>query len=170
MNKTKNSKKKKLTIKEVINSTKFLTIVFILLLILVIVLSVMCYKKNEESKKNGFANISIPITELDSSYEFSISAPTLASTDEYIFKVTNTKDDKINSEEIPYKVTIENETDCVITIQVNDNNKDLMQSQKSTILTDKLAKDSEDVVYYHVKVKSYGDLGNKDLINIRINS
>ena len=166
----KSKKKKKITFKDIINSTKFLSIVFILLLILVIVLGILCYKKNEELKENGFSNITIPIIKKDDSFEFSINALTLARTDEYIFKVTNVKDDVINEEEIPYTVTIENNNDCVISVSIDDTKKDLMKDQESTILTDKLRKVEKDQVYYHVKVKSYGKLGNKDLINVKINS
>ena len=166
----KKSKKKKTTIKDIVTSTKFLTIVFILLLILVVFLVIICSIKENNAKTDGFANMNFPILKEETSIEFSINAFTLSQTDEYIFKVTNFKDKKINKKKLDYTVTIENDTNSVISVTVNDVGEDVMVNQKSTVLNDSLKKDEKEAVFYHVKVISNGELDKKDLINIKINS
>lgn len=168
MKKKKNTKKKKINIKEIINSTKFLSVIFFLLLILVIVLVVLCSIKSKEEDIKGFANMTFSLVEGETPIKFNVNAYTLAGTDEYIFKVTNFKGNKVSDEEIKYTVTIENNTNSVISVTVNDMNEDLMVNQKSTELKDTLKKGKKEAVYYHVKTVSAGDLGKKDLINIKI--
>ena len=161
-------KKKNRSIKSFFKSTKFLKIIFILLIILVVFLVVLCVIKDKESKDNGFANISFPLVEDSKPIEFGINALTLSQTDEYIFKVVNFKDNKINQKKREYTVTIENKLDCVISVTINDQKENLMINQESTILTDTLKSKEKETVYYHVKVKSSGELGDRDLINVRI--
>ena len=164
----KKSKNKKFNYKEIISSTKFLSVIFFLLLVLVIVLAVLCSIKNKEEKTNGFANMTFSLIEGDLPILFNVNAYTLAGTDEYIFKVTNFKDKKISKDEINYTVTIENNTNCVISVTVNGLDEDLMTNQKSTELKDTLKKGEKEAVYYHVKVVSAGNKKKKDLINIKI--
>ena len=160
-------KKKK---QEEAKSNKLLTIVFFLLLALVILLIVLCVIRNNEYKTDGFANLSFYLNGEESPIEFSINANTLAETDEYIFKITNFKKNKINKEKLDYTVTIENTTNSVISVTVNDVGEDLMINQESTELKDTLKKDKKEAVYYHVKVSSHGELTDKDLINVRISN
>jgi ABC-type Na+ efflux pump permease subunit len=168
MPKKKKKKKNKFDIKEFLKSTKFLTVVFILLLILVIVLAILCGIKSKEYETGGFANISFSLGEDNKPIEFGINAATLAQTDEYIFKVTNYKGKKINKKKKDYTVIIENNTDCVISVTINDLNDNVMLNQESTELKDTLKAKEKEAVYYHVKVKSFGELEPTDLINIKI--
>ena len=164
-----NKVKKKINFKEFINTPEFLVVIFVLLLVLVVVLTVLCIIKDKETDRNAFANIVIPVYELNSDYEFSINAKTLAETDEYIFKIVNYKKNNVNEEEIPYTVEIKNETNATIKVTMNKSKKDLMKKQKLTVLKKKVLKANEkEDIYYHVKVTKSKDLTNKDLINITI--
>lgn len=162
---TKKKSKKK---ENFFTSNKFLTIIFVLLLIVVSILVVLCVKKSKEVEENGFANMNFYLVEDNKPIEFGINALNLSQTDEYIFKVTNFKGKKVNKKEKKYVVTIENTTDCVISVTVNDLDKNVMTNQESTVLTDTLKANKKEAVYFHVKVKSSGKLNDKDLINIRI--
>lgn len=165
---TKKNKNKKKNFKEFFKSTKFLTIIFILLIVLVSILVVLCVIRSDEAKENGFANMRFDLVGDNKPIDFGINALTLSQTDEYIFKVTNFKGNKINKKEKKYTVTIENETDCVISVTVNDLDQDVMTNQESTILTDTLKGKEKEAVYFHVKVKSAGELNDKDLIKVQI--
>lgn len=163
--------KKKQTFKEIITSTKSLTVVFILLLILVIFLVILCIQKNKEANENEFANMEIPVYETNTNYEFSINAKTLSEVDEYVFKITNYKKGEINKEEIPYRVEISNETDSTIKVTKDHNNKDLIKDQKDTIIDEvTLKKDEKQSVYYHVKITKSKDLKKDDLIHVKISN
>ena len=172
---TNTSKKKnvekvdKKTLKDFFTSEVFLSIIFVLLLILVIVLGVLAYQKNEEYQKHPNSNINIPITKLETNFDFNISAFSLSNSKEYVFRVSNYDEDIKAEGEIPYKVTIENAADCVITVTKNTDSDNLMKKQKKTVIEDTLKEKDEDV-YYHVKIKSSNSINNTDLIHILIES
>lgn len=166
---TKKSTKKENKKESFFKSNNFLKLVFGLLLVLVIVLVILCIIKSKEADNSGFANMSFSIVD-DKPASFGINALNLSQTDEYIFKVTNYKGDKINKKEKKYNVTIENNTDCVISVTVNDLDDNVMTNQESTLLTDTLKGGEKESVYYHVKVKSAGKLDEKDLILVKIES
>lgn len=161
--------KKKKTVQDLLNSVKTLTVIFVLLLVLVIFLFVLCVIKYKEAKENEFANMVIPVYELNTDYEFNINAKTLSEVNEYVLKIVNYKKDEINKEEIPYKIEIKNETDSIIKVTKNDSKKDLMKKQKNTIIEEnKLKKDEKENIYYHIKITKSNDLTNKDLIYVKI--
>lgn len=163
--------KKKNQKKNILQSTKTLTILFIGLLALVIFLLVLCIIKNNEANNNQYANMVIPVYELNTDYDFSINAKILSEVDEYVFKVTNYKENKINKEKIPYKVEIKNETDSIITITKDSSKKNLMKDQKSTILDEiTLGTKEKENIYYHIKVTKKGSLKKDDLIYIKISN
>ena len=115
-------------------NTKLLMVVFIMLLILVITLVILCIIKNNEADKNKYANMVIPVYELNTDYEFNINAKTLSEVNEYVFKIVNYKKNEINKEEIPYTIEIKNNTNSIIKVTKDNSNKDLMKNQKSTII------------------------------------
>ncbi len=162
-------KKNKKTTKDLLNSTKRLMIVFILLLILVMFLFVLCVIKYKESKENEFANMIIPVYELNTNYEFSINAKILSEVDEYTFKIVNYKKKEINKEEIPYKIEIKNNTKSTIKVTKNDDKKDLMNNEKETIIDEvTLKKEEKENIYYHIKITKSKDLTKDDLIYVKI--
>ena len=165
----KKNKKKKFSFKEFINSTKTLTTIFILLLVLVIFLIVLCVNKSKEADNNKFANMIIPVYELNTDYDFTINAKILSETDEYVFKIVNYKKEELNKESIPYQIEIVNDTNSIIKVTKDDSKKDLMVDQKQTIIEGKkLSNKEKENIYYHVKITEYNDLTSKDLISIKI--
>ena len=111
----------------------------------------------------------IPIYEVNTDYEFSINAKVLSEIDKYTFKIVNYKKNKINDEELSYKIEIKNNTNSIIKVTKNDSKKDLMKDQKETIIDENtLKKDTKDNIYYHIKTTKYNDLTKDDLIYIKI--
>ena len=165
----KKKTKKKKTSEDLLNSTKKLTIVFVALLVLVILLFIVCVIKYKESKENEFANMEIPIYELNTDYEFNINAKVLSEVDEYVLKIVNYKKGEINKKEIPYKIEITNDTNSIIEVTKDDSKKDLMKDQKETILDEiTLKKGKKQSIYYHIKITKFKDLTKNDLIYIKI--
>lgn len=165
---TKNIKSKK-SLKDIVTSTKFLSIVFFSLLILVIILGVLCYKRISDEKSKKKSNMNIHIAKKEDTSEFDINAAALASVSEYIFRVSN-YDDKLNDEEIPYTITISNKLDCVIEVTKDDDKKSLINTQEETKIEGVLSNKEKEDIYYHVKIVSKGKLDSRDLINVKIDS
>lgn len=162
-------KQNKKNVQDLLKSVKTLTVVFILLLALVIFLLVLCIIKYKESKANAYANMVIPVYEVNTDYEFSINAKILSEVDEYVFKIVNYKNKEINKEEIPYKIEIKNATNSIIKVTKDDSKKDLMKNQKETIIDENtLKKDTKENIYYHVKITKINDISKDDLIYIKI--
>ena len=166
----KNKNKNKRTLKSVISSTRFLFVVFILLLILVIILGILCYKKDNELKKNKPSNIVIPIVKSDSNIDFSINAVSLSLTRDYVIKITNYDKNKKFNKDINYKLVINNNNDCLIGVYKDDSKVNLMNNQEENIINGSLNGDSKEEIYYHIKMLSKGNLNSKDLVNIVIES
>lgn len=162
-------KKTKKTTADLLNSTKKLMIIFILLLVLVIFLFILCVVKYNESKKNEFANMTIPVYELNTNYEFSINAKILSEVNEYTFKIVNYKKNEINKDKIPYKVEIKNNTESTIKVTKDDSKKDLMNKEKEKIIDEvTLEKNKKQNIYYHIKITKSNDLTKEDLIYVKI--
>ena len=151
------------------NNNKGLKITFCGLLVLVVGLLIACIIMNNEAENNKYANMTIPVYEEDSNYEFSINAKTLSETDEYIFKVVNYKGKSINKKKIKYRIEINNETDSKIEVTMNNDKTNLMKDEKSTILEEKeLSNKTKENVYYYIRIKSYNKLNKDDLIYVKI--
>jgi len=169
---TKKQENTKKTFKEIITSTKFLSVVFILLLMLVVFLSVMAYSMRETNKDLKYKpKITLPLVQENDELGFSINALELAESKEYVFKITNYKKDKVIAVNIPYTLKIENGTDSIIEVYEDNSKKDLMQNQRSLVLDNQEmpSKTTKDI-YYHVKMKKKGTLHAQDMINIVVST
>ena len=148
-----------------------LWIVFVFLLGLVVGLGVLIYQKKKTQDVQPVANISIPILKTDSRFSFNINAFNLASSDEYVFRVSNYKGDKL-VENLTYNITIKNPTDSIIKLTKDGSKKDLMIDQANTILDNqKFLSSTKEDVYYHVSIIIKGEkVTEKDLISVIITS
>lgn len=164
-----NKEEKEITLKKNMNSEKVMLVVFCLLVIIVIILFTLVVLKHNELEKNPKANMVVPIYKESTSFHFSISAQALAEKKDYLFKITNFKDSEINPNDVNYKITINNDTDSVIKIVKNDEEKDLMKKKKNlTIEKETLKKGEERENSYYVKMISHGKLSNNDFIRVEI--
>lgn len=170
----KNVSKKQQETKQVDKTTKKITtdsilmIVFVSLLILVIVLGILVFIK---SKNNVAVNMVIPIIEKDSEIEFSIDLASLKKEKDYVFKIVNYRNEEVISENIPYTITIENNTNSKIKLTRNDAKNNLMKKQSSTTLDSlKMYKNEKEEIYFHITFEKVGKIKEKDLVNIKIKS
>ena len=150
-----------------------LWILFVLLFGLVVGLSVLVYQKKEKTRDQEVANISIPISKADSHFSFNINALNLStSNDEYVFRVSNYKNDTVADKDLTYNITIQNPTDVVIKLTKGDSDKDLMVEQASTVLgLQNFSSQEKEDVYYHISVVKKGKkIEAKDLISVIITS
>ena len=150
-----------------------LWVLFVLLLGLVVGLGVLVYQKKKAVGEEEIANINIPITKVDSRFSFNINAYNLSSSNgEYVFRVSNYKNDEIASPDLTYSITIQNPTDVVVKLTKGDEDKDLMVEQTSTVLGSQSFSTSEkEDVYYHISVVKKGKkVDVKDLISVIITS
>ena len=157
--------------KEFFQSTPFLLSVFIGLIILIVILGV-CIYKNEKKKEEEFdAHITIPVLKVSSNFEFGVDASLLVDEKnrEYIFKITNYRNEDKAKEEIPYQVVIENTTNSIITLTKGDSTDNLIQEQEETVLEEVMPFSEEnEEVYYHLRIDSFEDLKMDDFIQIKI--
>ena len=168
--KIKKEEKKK-TIKDFFSSLLFLRLLFCFLILFIIGLGVLIYRKEKTEEKEIKPHITVPVYQAESDFEFGIDASLLAKekNKEYIIKVTNYKDDKVNTEEISYQVLIENPADCVISVKKNGEKENLMKEQKSTLIEGEVLPSNEEKdIYYHIFIDSVGKLKSDDLLHVKI--
>jgi len=166
-----NSKVKTKNKKKVMLTDYLLLGLFIVLLVLVVVLFGMVFKKEKEQKNKIKADLVIPVFEKGNSSGFTINVASLIKDNDYILKVTNTKNKKINSEELVYKITVENKSTAKIEVTKNDGVENLITNQEKTVLENqKLVKDKEHSVYYHIRVLEVAEVDDNDMIEVVIES
>lgn len=167
----KSESKKESSWVQIVFSERNLKILFVLLIILVVVLLIMTVSRHREAQSTA-SDMVIPIIEDNVHFEFGINAKELSEAEdgEYVFKVTNYRNDSINKEDMTYMITIENETGCEISF-TRDDGDDLMQEQVSTSIVDESLKGgNKEVVYYHVKYLSGKATNDTDLIKISVSN
>lgn len=160
----KNSKKMNFSKQE-----KVLAITFILLLFLVIVLSVfVVHMKNDVSNKK--ASIVIPILEEGTGSELSLDVEQLDKNkdNEYVFKISNYKNEYVNKRKLKYTIKIE-KTDN-ISVQLFKNNEDNNLLANQVLIENELPYNNkkEDVYRLIINVKS--EVFDNEKITIKINS
>ena len=161
-------KEKQIKIKDILSSEIFLAVVFFILIIVVSILVIIVLHKKEELEKNPPANIVIPIYKDFTSYHFSISAEALSEKNIYVLKITNYKEDEINSNDIKYQVTISNDTTSKLEVTKENELKDFMTNQKKQIINGKFSKDEKQEDVYHIKMISHKKIKDDDFIRVLI--
>lgn len=162
--------KKKVDKEQKITTERVLLVIFILLLILVIFLAIKVVLKKKEVEKNT-ADLVVPILNVSSEEELSLNLSALVEDEEYILKIVNYKDEKVNEEEIPYTITIENNSDSEIEVTKDYSDHNFMIDQEAVIIEDqKLRGKVKQDVYYHIKITKEKNVKNSDEIGIKIAS
>ena len=165
----KKKKKNRMKEKSFWEQDGVLKIVFGLLIVAVLILTVLVFQKNQDSKKEVSSDLVIPIVGENTDFAFNINALALSNSDEYVFKITNYQKDTINDDTISYEVQILNKTNAVIEVTKDDEEKDLMQEQASTIIVGENIPGGEKFdTYYHVKMIQTTALDSKEFIQVKI--
>lgn len=163
---TKNTNKKKT---KKLDSLFFMKLAFVLLVILVVILSIIVIVKKQESKNNLKANIVIPMVDKEDEAPFSVNLRALNESGEYVFKVTNYNDKKINKEDLNYYIDVQNKTDTKVELTKYGSKDNLLNGEiETTIEGGKVPTEEKKDVYYVVKITSPGKLTKDDYLNIKV--
>lgn len=135
--KKKNSKKNKNNkkIKWFISKDNYLYYIFFILLIIVVILGVMVYSKKDDTLDLG-VDLIVPIMEDNDSRSLTLDLNALKDRGYYLIKVTNYNSKKVNDKKIKYSIWIDNDSKSSITVVKDDEKKNLMIDQDSTIIED----------------------------------
>ena len=166
INKVKVEKKKKIFTKD-----NLLLAIFIFLVFLVVFLGVKVAQKYNKEKDIIKANITIPLMKKDDKAVVEIDLNELSKQDEYVFKITNYRNEELITENIPYKITVLNETDTTIELKRDKINNNLITNQKETVIDSlRLYKDKKEEIYFHVRILKKGNIKPKEVVKIIVES
>ncbi len=169
--KKKKKKKKSFSFHDFIRSEKTLLGIFCSLLLVVVILFVLVFQKEKELEEHPIANMVIPIYKDSSDYHFSISAKALSEKKQYVFKITNYKDKDVNSEDVHYRITVENDTNSLIRLVKDDTEDNLMTDERRTVIDGGvLTKSSEEEDVYQVTMISHGELDDNQFIRVEVSN
>lgn len=146
-----------------------LVIAFVSLLVLTIILGVKVKNTKEDLKEHVRANIVIPVLGAGTRSDISVDVANMKKGEEkeYIFKVSNSKEDNINPEEVIYNVVFGYEKNISIEVTKNDSEENVLDKDKK-IKDNKLQKDEKQEDVYKVKIKALKNTKKKQLIDITV--
>lgn len=148
-----------------------LLIIFIILLILVFILGGLVWKAKKTNSKKVTANLVIAVLDFNKEHNFSLNVANLVNKKEYILKITNYRGDNVNQEEIPYTITLTNESKANVEVTKDESDQNLMVDQEATIIEDlKLKSGVKQDTYYYIKITGNDKVKSDDKINIKISS
>ena len=154
---------------EFVSSYKFLYTTFGILLVIVIILACFVFLKGNDNNSHK-SNIVFSILEKNTKNSIHLDLEGLEGK-EYILKVTNFRDDKLNKEGAEYTITITNETDVEIEVLKNNEGENLMTNQKQTVIKgEKLSTTEKDTVLYYIRITNSEGLIKGDQISIEVDS
>lgn len=159
-------KAKKKTNKKTIKSNYVLLIIFILLIILVFFLGVKIYDLSKKDTSPE-AEIVIPILEKDNLENLNINLSSLEKDQEqeYVFKITNFRNNKINTSKINYNLNFSSNNDNVtLKLYRNDEENNLLTDNSYSVKNTTLKANSEDVDLYKLVIKA-----NEKIETVKIN-
>lgn len=145
-------------------------VIFIILCITVCLLFGLVLHKNKELSKTPTANIVIPVIKKDNKMTVSLDLYSMKENEEYIFKVTNYRGDKVNDFDINYSIYVKNDSDCKIELYRIGNDKvNLMDNiVDGEIKGFKLYKNEKEDVYFKVVVSNLKSVKKKQLVSFMI--
>lgn len=146
-----------------------LVIVFIALLGLTIFLGVKAKNAKEDLKEHVRANIVIPVLGSGTKSDISVDVANMKKGEEkeYIFKVSNTKEENTNPEEVIYAVQFGYDKSIYLEVTKNEDESNVLDKD-NWIKDNKLQKDEKQEDIYKVKIKALKNTKKKQLINITV--
>lgn len=164
---TKKAKKK--IKKRKIKPETILLIVFLLLCVVVFVLAIVLVTKKSDYQKDKF-NINIPVTkeELEKGINIEVLTKELKKNEskEYKFRVVNYINDKVNKENLTYKIAVKTSSKSSLNIELysTEESKELLEA-KQQVKGLLLEKDKKEEITYTLKITKKT---NKDTSDVNI--
>lgn len=148
-----------------------LTITFILLSILVIILLVVALVKKNQNEVKEESHITIPVLQENTTSTISISLKEYNESEEteYVFVVSNFREDKILETALDYDINITNNDDIKIELYKNGGTKNLLEEDLE-IEDNKLKKDKKQEDVYRLVIERTDAITDSSEIKIEIES
>ena len=162
---------KKNTKKQTINQEKILAITFVLLAILVIILLIVALKQKNERKARNESHITVPVLEENTTSNISINLKEFKeeNTNEYVFIVSNYRQDKINKKELEYDINITNSDNIDIKLYKNDDTTNILDEDLE-VEDNILVKNKKQEDIYKLVITKNDKIKDSSVINIEIDS
>ena len=162
---------KKNTKKQTINQEKVLAIIFVALAILVIILLIVALKQKNERKARNESHITVPVLEENTTSNISINLKEFKeeNTNEYVFIVSNYRQDKINKKELEYDINITNSDNIDIKLYKNDDTTNILD-QDLEVEDNILVKNKKQEDIYKLVITKNDKIKDSSVINIEIDS
>ena len=162
---------KKNTKKQTINQEKVLAIIFVALAILVIILLIVALKQKNERKARNESHITVPVLEENTTSNISINLKEFKeeNTNEYIFIVSNYRQDKINKKELEYDINITNSDNIDIKLYKNDDTTNILDEDLE-VEDNILVKNKKQEDIYKLVITKNDKIKDSSVINIEIDS
>lgn len=162
---------KKNTKKQTINQEKVLAIAFVLLAILVIILLIVALKQKNERKARNESHITVPVLEENTTSNISINLKEFKeeNTNEYVFIVSNYRQDKINKKELEYVINITNSDNIDIKLYKNDDTTNILDEDLE-VEDNILVKNKKQEDIYKLVITKNDKIKDSSVINIEIDS
>lgn len=162
---------KKNTKKQTINQEKVLAIIFVALAILVIILLIVALKQKNERKARNESHITVPVLEENTTSNISINLKEFKeeNTNEYVFIVSNYRQDKINKKELEYDINITNSDNIDIKLYKNDDTTNILDEDLE-VEDNILVKNKKQEDIYKLVITKNDKIKDSSVINIEIDS
>lgn len=162
---------KKNTKKQSINQEKVLAIIFVALAILVIILLIVALKQKNERKARNESHITVPVLEENTTSNISINLKEFKeeNTNEYVFIVSNYRQDKINKKELEYDINITNSDNIDIKLYKNDDTTNILDEDLE-VEDNILVKNKKQEDIYKLVITKNDKIKDSSVINIEIDS
>lgn len=157
--------------KQAINQEKVLAIVFVALSILVIILLIIALKQKNARQVKDESHITIPVLEENTKSNISINLKEFKEedTNEYVFIVSNYREDKINKNELEYDLKITNSDNVEIKLYKNENTTNLIEKELE-VEDNTLIKNKKQEDVYKLVITKNDKIKDTSVINIEIDS
>lgn len=162
---------KKNTKKQSINQEKVLAMIFVALAILVIILLIVALKQKNERKARNESHITVPVLEENTTSNISINLKEFKeeNTNEYVFIVSNYRQDKINKKELEYDINITNSDNIDIKLYKNDDTTNILDEDLE-VEDNILVKNKKQEDIYKLVITKNDKIKDSSVINIEIDS
>lgn len=157
--------------KQSINQEKVLAITFVLLAMLVIILLIVALKQKNERKARNESHITVPVLEENTTSNISINLKEFKeeNTNEYVFIVSNYRQDKINKKELEYDINITNSDNIDIKLYKNDDTTNILDEDLE-VEDNILVKNKKQEDIYKLVITKNDKIKDSSVINIEIDS
>lgn len=148
-----------------------LTITFILLSILVIILLVVALVKKNQNELKEESHITIPVLQENTTSTISISLKEYNESEEteYVFVVSNYREDQILDTALDYDINVTNNDDIKIELYKNGGTKNLLEEDLE-VEDNKLKKDKKQEDVYRLVIERTDAITDSSEIKIEIES